>query len=377
VRALLAGALPDLGELPSELDDRFTFLRAWQRRLHEAGLIGVSWPEQYGGRGASVAEQILVYQELAVAGAPEIVGIIGLDVVGPSLLRFGTEPQKQRYLDPILSADEIWCQGFSEPGAGSDLASLRTRAELRGDHFVLRGQKTWTSWAQHARWCAVVARTDASAPTRSALSYLLVDMQSPGVDVRPLVQITGDPEFSEVFLDDVVVPIENVLGPVGDGWSIAMHTLSHERGPFALGRQVKLRTVLDRLIDHASTLTRDGAPLLDDPQLRQRLARAHVGIEVLKHRCYQSLGRSARAGDPGFGSSVDKLFLSIAEQRVGHVCLDVLGPVATARESAGRAQADDWQHMYLYSRAASIYGGTAQIQRNIVAERLLGLPRSP
>jgi alkylation response protein AidB-like acyl-CoA dehydrogenase len=371
--AFLSRTLPTLDELPPGLNERFAYLREWQGRLADAGLIGLSWPSEFGGGGATVFEQIVVYEALAAAGAPEIVGIIGLDVVGPSLVHFGTNEQKTRHLPGILSGQEMWCQGFSEPDAGSDLGSLRTRAVRDGDRFVLQGQKTWTSWAQYARWCAVVARTDADAPTRDALSYLLVDMESPGIEVRPLVQVTGDPEFSEVFFDDVEVPVENVLGPVGAGWSIAMHTLSHERGPFALGRQVKLRTVLDRLVAHACATQRDGRFLIDDAEVRQSLARAHVEVEVLRHRCQQSVGRALVTGEQGFEPSVDKLFLSMAEQRVGEACLDVLGPATTTLTDG---HPTEWQHTYLYGRAASVYGGTAQIQRNIVAERLLGLPRS-
>jgi alkylation response protein AidB-like acyl-CoA dehydrogenase len=372
-RAFLAQTLPTLDALPAGLDERFAYLRKWQGRLADAGLIGLSWPREFGGGGATVFEQIVVYEALAEAGAPEIVGIIGLDVVGPSLVHFGTDEQKAQYLPGLLSGEEMWCQGFSEPDAGSDLGALRTRAVRDGDRFILRGQKTWTSWAQYARWCAVVARTDPDAPTRSGLSYLLVDMESPGIEVRPLVQVTGDPEFSEVFFDDVEVPVENVLGSVGEGWGIAMHTLSHERGPFALGRQVKLRTVLDRLVAHACATQRDGRPLIDDPVVRERLARAHVEVEVLRHRCQQSVGRALVTGEQGFDPSVDKLFLAMAEQRVGEACLDVLGPATTTMADA---HPTEWQHTYLYGRAASVYGGTAQIQRNIVAERLLGLPRS-
>lgn len=373
-RAFLAQHKRTLEDLPADFDARISYLRNWQRELYEARLVGVPWPVEFGGRGASLMEQIVVDEELALAGAPEVIGVVGVEVVGPSLVEFGTPEQKARFLTPILSAEEIWCQGFSEPDAGSDLVALRTQATLDGNHFVLRGQKTWTSWAQHAKWCAVLARTDPTVAPHKGISYLLVDLHSPGIEVRPMVQVTGDAEFSEVFFDDVHVPRENILGQLGQGWSIAMHTLSHERGPFALRRQILLRTVLDRLIAATTTRTRDDVRLIDDPDIRSRITRAHVDIEVLKHQCYRSVGRLAATGEPGFGSSVDKLFLATAEQRLGWLCLDVLGPDATTHDDD--ALVAEWQHTYLYSRAASIYGGTAQVQRNIIAERTLGLPRS-
>ena len=240
-------------------------LRAWQARCHEAGYVGRAWPLEFGGRGRPAAEQIVIDQELAAAGAPEFANIVGLDVLGPSLLRFGTDEQRRRYIPPILAAEEIWCQGFSEPDAGSDLASLRTRAEERGDEFVVSGQKTWVSWGQFARWCGVLARTHEAGPKHRGISMLIIDMRSPGVELRPMTQITGHAEFCELFLDDVVVPRANLLGELGDGWKIAMHTLGHERGTAALPRQVKLRTWLDRAVRVAAERTVDGAPLIDDP----------------------------------------------------------------------------------------------------------------
>src|SRR6478672_12191344 len=210
IRAFLAAERPDATRLPRSLEDRMEVLRDWQARCHEAGYVGRAWPREFGGGGGPAAEQIVIDQELAAVGAPEFANVVGLDVLGPSLLRFGTDEQRRRYIPQILGAEEIWCQGFSEPNAGSDLASLRTRAEDRGDHFVINGQKTWTSWAQYASWCAVLARTDPDAPPHRGISYLIVDMRSPGIDVRPLVQMTGDAEFSEVYFQDVVVPRENV-----------------------------------------------------------------------------------------------------------------------------------------------------------------------
>jgi alkylation response protein AidB-like acyl-CoA dehydrogenase len=368
VRSFLERALPELDPLPSDFDERVTYLRAWQHRLHEEGLVGLSWPREHGGRGATLTEQIVANQEMARAGAPPLIGNVGLDVVGPSLVEHGSEEQKARFLDRILAADDIWCQGFSETGAGSDLASLKTRASVEDDGFRISGHKIWTSYAQHAQWCAVLARTDADAPAHKGISYLLVDMSSPGIEVRPLVQVTGDPEFGEVYFDDVFVPAENLLGPLHGGWRIAMHTLAHERGWYGLGRQVILRVLLDRLIEDARRLRRDGTAAIDDPAVRSLLARAHVGIEVLKHQGYRSVGKMIADGHPGPESSVDKVVLARVEQALADAALDVLGTTAEL--------GDTWHHAYFYGRAASVYGGSVQIQNNIIAERILGLPRS-
>ena len=263
-RAFLASNAPDETTIPTDFDERIAWLREWQRKLHAAGLVNIAWPKQHGGRGASLGEQMVIDEELARAGAPELIGVVGLGVVGPSIVEHGTDEQKARWLPKILSGEEIWCQGFSEPGAGSDLAALRTAAEDRGDHWVIRGQKTWTSWAQHARWCAVLARTDLEAPAHKGISYLVADMRSPGIDVRPLEQLTGEAEFSEVYFDEVVVPKEQLIGAVNAGWGIAMHSLSHERGPAVAARAVKLRVLLDQLIGDARRLERDGHRVIED-----------------------------------------------------------------------------------------------------------------
>jgi alkylation response protein AidB-like acyl-CoA dehydrogenase len=339
--------------------------------------VGVAWPEQYGGRGGTASEQLVVNLEMAHAGAPELIGVIALEVVGPSIIQYGSEEQKRAYVGPMLAGDDIWCQGFSEPDAGSDLASLRTRAEDRGDSFVLNGQKTWTSFAKHAKWCAVLARTDPGESGHRGISYLIVDMESDGVEVRPLTQITGDPEFGEVFFDDVVVPKQNLIGELHGGWAIAMHTLSNERGPAVAGRQVKLRIQLDRLIEQAREITRDGLPAIEDPSVRSQLTRSYVALEVLRHQSYRSSGQAVARGRPGLESSVDKLWLIAAEQQLGDGCLDILGPYTSATEDDPlAASVPEFQNVYLYGRAASIYGGSEQIQKNIIAQRILGLPRS-
>ncbi len=375
VREFLARERLDPAMLPHTLDERMDVLRRWQAACHEAGYVGRAWPGEFGGGGRPPVEQIVVDQELAAAGAPEFVNVVGLDVLGPSLLRFGNDEQRRRYIPSILSADEIWCQGFSEPEAGSDLASLRTRAVEHDDHFVLSGQKTWVSWGQYARWGGVLARTDAEAAKHRGISMLIVDMRSPGLEVRPMTQITGHAEFSELFLDDVVVPKENLLGQRGDGWKIAMHTLGHERGTAALPRQVKLRTWLDRAVRVAAERELDGRRILDDPEAQVALARAFIGVEVLRHHAYRTVGEFLNGGAVGPDSSSVKLLMAEAEQRLAATALEVLGPTLEHAE-AGEAQENDfWHETYLYSRAASVYGGTQQIQRNIIADRILALPQ--
>src|SRR3954469_7107972 len=314
VRSFLAQA-PQVGAaLPRALDEKMTVLREWQAACYAAGFVGRAWPGEFGGGGRPPVEQIIVDQELAAAGAPELVNVVGLDVLGPSLLRFGTDEQRRRHIPAILSAKEIWCQGFSEPEAGSDLASLRTRAVEHDDHFVVSGQKTWVSWGQFARWCGVLARTDPDAPRHRGISMLIVDMRSPGVELRPMTQIPGHAEFCELFLDDVVVPKANLLGARGEGWKIALHTLGHERGTAALPRQVKLRTWLDRAVAVATQRRIDGDALIDDPEAQVALARALIGIEVLRHHAYRTVGEFLNGGAVGPDSSSVKLLMAEAEQ---------------------------------------------------------------
>jgi alkylation response protein AidB-like acyl-CoA dehydrogenase len=377
VRAFLTHAPTDL---PRSLDARIEALRGWQARCYRAGYVGRAWPREFGGGGRPAVEQIVVDQELAAAGAPEFVNVVGLDVLGPSLLRFGTEEQRARYIPPILDAGEIWCQGFSEPEAGSDLASLRTKATERDGDFVISGQKTWVSWGQFARWCGVLARTGQAstgqtAPPHRGISMLIVDMTSPGVVVRPMTQITGHAEFCEVFFDDVLVPGRNLLSARGDGWKIAMYTLGHERGTAALPRQVKLRTWLDRLAAATARRELDGRPLLDEPQTQAALAQAMIGIEVLRYHAQRTVGEFLSGGAVGPDSSSVKLLMAEAEQRLAATAVELLGP---AMEHAAAAEEDEdafWEETYLYSRAASVYGGTRQIQRNIIADRVLALPQ--
>jgi alkylation response protein AidB-like acyl-CoA dehydrogenase len=377
VRAFLAGNALRPEDLPHELDARVAVLRKWQRDVYDAGLVGIAWPEEYGGRGGTASQQLVANLEMARAGAPELIGVIALEVVGPSVVAHGTAEQKSTHVKRMLTGEDIWCQGFSEPEAGSDLASLKTRAEPDGDHFVINGQKTWTSWAKYADWCAVLARTDRDAPAHKGISYIIVDTRAPGVDVRPLKQITGDAEFGEIFFDNVRVPKANLLGELNGGWPLAMHTLTNERGPAVAGRQVKLRITLDRLVEEARSIQRDGRPVIEDPEVLAQLTRAHIDLEVLRYQSYRSAGAATARGAAGLESSIDKLWLVASEQRLGGTVLDVLGcHLGGQSNNAAADRVSELQNVYLYSRAASVYGGSEQIQKNIIAQRMLGLPRS-
>jgi alkylation response protein AidB-like acyl-CoA dehydrogenase len=375
VRAFLHRHCPSPEDVPHRLDERMAFLREWQRHCYEAGYVGRAWPAEFGGGGRPPVEQIIVDEELAAAGAPEFPNIVGLDVIGPSLLAFGTDAQRARFVPPILSAEEVWCQGFSEPEAGSDLASLRARAVERDGEFVVSGQKTWTSWGQFARWCGVLARTEGPETRHKGISFLIVDMEAPGVEVRPMTQITGHAEFSELFLDDVVVPQGDLLGARGQGWQIALHTLAHERGTAALPRQVKLRTWVDRLAADARERTIGGRPIGDREDVQVAIARALIAVEVLRHHASRTVGRFLDGEPVGPESSSVKLVMADAEQRAAATALDVLGESLYAPELGHGAENADWYETYLFSRTATVLGGTQQIQRNIIADRILRLPQ--
>lgn len=351
-------------------DEQFAALRQWQGVLYKAGYLGVNWPRAWGGQGLSVLHQLVVDEELNRARAPHPAGLVGLEVVGPSIGRFGTPEQRAQLLPKLLSGEEIWCQGFSEPGAGSDLASLTTRAVREGDYFVITGQKVWTTHARQASWCAVLARTDSTVPKHQGISYLLADMSDPGITVRPLVQLTGDTEFNEVFFDGVRVPVSNLLGELGAGWSIAMDTLSHERGTFAVRRRADLTTSFHRALSHLQ------APQDLPDQLVASIGAAETALRTLRAQTWAILNRLEDDQSAPGDESIDKLVLTEVEQHIGHCLRDLLGTSLSAWDaesrngSVGTALKD-----YLYSRACSIYGGTQQIQRNIVAQRYLGMPR--
>jgi alkylation response protein AidB-like acyl-CoA dehydrogenase len=347
--------------------------RRWQRRLHEAGYAGISWPREYGGRGASLLEELVFNSEMAAARAPDMINVIGIYMAGPTIIAHGTHEQKARYLEPLLSADEIWCQGFSEPNSGSDLASLRTTAVLDGDDFVVNGQKVWTSLGHVARWCILLTRTDPDPVSRHrGLTYLIVDMESSGVEVRPLRQMTGEAEFNEIYFTDVRVPRANLLGAAADGWRVAMTTLMHERASLGVGMQIRTRANLDALF----TLIR-GSGLGADPVMRQKLAQLYIEVEAMRLNSYRGLTRMLRGEEPGPEGSINKLMWSEISQSLTETAMEALGAWALlASDEPAVADASRWSHQFLRARAASIEGGTSEVLRNILAERVLGLPRS-
>jgi alkylation response protein AidB-like acyl-CoA dehydrogenase len=360
---------------PEEPGERVAFARAWQGRLHQGGWAGLHWPAEYGGRGATPIELFLFAEEYTRVGAPPMIDIgVGPSLVGPTLIHHGTEAQKQRFLPRILTGADIWCQGFSEPNAGSDLAACRTRAELHGDTFHVTGQKIWTSYARFADWCILITRTDVQAPKHKGLTFLLVDMRSPGITIRPLVEMTGVAWFNEVFFDDVAVPAANMVGTLHDGWSIAITTLAHERGGSA--PHARLAAELHDVLALARRLERDGAPVTRDTRYRQRLAQSFIETEILRLLAYRQVSETMRTGRPGPEGSYLKLVWSELDMRMKALAIDLEGPYAVLARGAAPAVDDGrWQHEYLWSRAAGIYAGTSEVQRNIIAQRVLGLPR--
>jgi alkylation response protein AidB-like acyl-CoA dehydrogenase len=353
------------------------FLKDWQRRLYENSFLGMSWPREYGGQSASQVEMAIFNEEVARFRAPGPLNVLGLSLAGPTIITHGTDEQKRRFLSKILSCEEIWCQGFSEPNSGSDLASARTRAELKGDEFIVNGQKIWTSLAHLADWCMLVVRTDPDAPKHRGLSYLLVDMHTPGVTVRPLRQMTGESEFNEVFFEDVHVPRENLLGRLNDGWRVATTTLMNERGTGALASVTRYRIVFDEIVDLARSTIRNGEPATKDPVIRQQLAQFYVELEMMRFTAYRTFSKILKGGDPGPEGSISKLAWSELNQRMQEFVIALEGPASQlVRGSAYAIQGGRWQHHFLRSRANTIEAGTSEIQRNIIAERVLGLPKA-
>jgi alkylation response protein AidB-like acyl-CoA dehydrogenase len=342
--------------------------REWSERLARAGYAGLTWPKEYGGAGRPWRYQAVYLEELARAEAPQHLGVIGLGMAGPTIIAHGSADQKARYLAKILSAQEIWCQGFSEPSSGSDLASVRTRVDVAGDGFVVNGQKVWSSYAHIADQCILLGRSAAASEPHDGLTYLIVDMKSPGVEVRPLRQITGEAEFNEIFFTDVAVPKENLLGDIGGGWRVAMTTLSHERGTFGFA----LAGALDVAVRKLVVLARERAR--NDPLVRDRVAREWIDLQALRYTNYRSLARLERTGTPGPEGSVAKLRWSEANQRLTKLAIEIIGLEAQVAEGDGAP--GYWRHQQLRSRGNTIEAGTSEILRNIIAERVLGLPRS-
>jgi alkylation response protein AidB-like acyl-CoA dehydrogenase len=380
VRAWLADNLPeDWGKPgfkePRTLEERFAFAKGWERKLAEAGYAGLSWPKEYGGRGASLVEQIAFHEEMARARAPQVsVNFVGINLAGPTIMAHGNEEQKRRYLAPILSMEEVWCQGFSEPNAGSDLANVQTRAEDKGDHFLVNGQKIWTSYAHVADWCMLLCRTDPTLPKHKGLSYLIVDMRTPGVDPRPLKQITGEAEFNEVFFTDVVVPKEQLMGELNMGWTYANTTLAHERGPAFLAHQIRFRNTMLDMLATAKRTMRDGVPVAEHAAFRQRLAAAYAEVEVMRAIGLRLVTSILRNGRPGTEGSIAKLYWSHMHRRMTELALAVTGPDQAL--DGDDAEGDGlWQRSYQMSFAQTIAAGSSEIQKNIISERVLGMPR--
>ena len=351
-------------------------LREWQRGLHKAGYVGIDWPTEYGGRGASIMEQIILYEEMSRAQAPQPVNRGGLSMLGPTLMKHGTPAQQARHLARILTAEEIWCQGFSEPNAGSDLANLQTRAVLDGDWYVLAGQKVWTSMAHVADWGFFLVRTDPAAPKHKGISFLLVDMKSPGISIRPLRQITGEAEFNEVFLDSVRVPAANVVGTMNEGWGVALTTLAYERDLLTMIRHISLRTALERLVALARRTKKNGHTAAADPVLRQRIAALAIAERCLQLSGYRSLTRILTGGAPGPEGSTSKLFWSQVDQDLAEAATEVIGPYSqVAAPSPWAPDEGQWEFYALLARGSGIRAGTSEILRNILGERVLGLPK--
>ncbi len=376
VRAWLEANVPDdlrgKAFAASRADpDEVRRLRAWQKTMWQAGYVGMNWPKEFGGRGATLTEQIILFQEMARAESPQFVNRGGLSMLGPTLMKYGTPAQQTRFLKGILTADELWCQGFSEPNAGSDLANLQTRAVLDGEHFVVNGQKVWTSMAHVADWCFLLVRTDPDAPKHKGISFLLVDMKTPGITIRPLRQITGEAEFNEVFWDSVRVPRANLVGKLNEGWAVAITTLAYERDLLTFIRHIALRNALHRLVRLAREKKRGG-----DPIVRQKLAALWIGEQALQMNAYRSLTRILRGGEPGPEGSTSKLFWSQLDQDLALTATEVIGPYAQIAEGSAWAPDDgQWEFYELLARGSGIRAGTTEILKNILGERVLGLPK--
>jgi alkylation response protein AidB-like acyl-CoA dehydrogenase len=357
--------------------ESWDLLRAWQRRLYEAGFIGLTWPREYGGQGLTFLEELILHEEMGQAKAPPILNILGVGMAGPTIIAYGTEEQKKRYPARILSCEEIWCQGYSEPNAGSDLAALQTRAVKDGDAFVINGQKVWTSLAHVADWMMLLARTDPAAPRHRGITYFLLDMHAPGVIVKPLRQITGDPEFNEVFLDNVRVHESQILGGLNNGWQVGVTTLMYERLALGFGLQVRLRVALDGLIELARRMDKQGHAVTGDPVMRQKIAQLWIETECLKYTGARAVTKLLKGEVPGAEASTGKMIWVETHQRLQELAMDIQGPYAQIMRGADWAiERGLWQHSFLRSRANSIEGGTTEVQKNIIGERLLGLPKA-
>ena len=357
---------------PGDEHALFEERHAWERLMGCAGWIGVGWPKAVGGRALPLSQQMIFHEEYARAGGPGRVGHIGEGLLGPTVIHFGSDDQKVRFLPKILSGDEVWCQGYSEPSAGSDLANVQTRAELHGDEWIVNGQKVWTSGAEWSDWCFVVCRTDPQAqPKHKGISYLLIRMDQPGVEVRPIVQMTGDSEFSEVFFSNARAAKDDIVGKVNGGWAVAMGTLAFERGASTLGQQMLFQNELDRVIAIAK---RNGSA--SDPLIRQRIAHAWMGLRIQRYHALRTLSGADEGAELPPASTISKIFWASWHRDLGKLAMDILGPDAELADGAPY-DLNGLQRLFLFARSDTIYAGSNQIQRNIMSERVLGLPREP
>ena len=380
VRSWLKANIPPewkaLGATEVPRAEAYDFGRRWQRQLFEGGFIGITWPREYGGQGLTFVEEMILHEEMALQKAPPILNILGVGMAGPTIIAYGTEEQKRRYPAKILSCEEIWCQGYSEPNSGSDLASLQTRAVKDGDGYVINGQKVWTSLAHVADWMMLLARTDPDAPRHKGITYFLLDMHAPGVTVKPLRQMTGDAEFNEVFFDNVRVPESQVLGGVNNGWTVGLTTLMYERLALGFGLQVRLRIALESLIEMGRRVEKTGRAVTTDPVMRQKLAQLWIDTEALKYTGARAVTRLLRGELPGPEASAGKMSWVDTHQRLQELAMDIEGPYSQLTRGSDRAiDGGVWQYGFLRSRANSIEGGTTEIQKNIIAERVLGLAK--
>ncbi len=386
LRDWLVANLPDGWGTPDSDEptgtERVAFLREWSKRLYDAGYVGLTWPKAYGGHEAPLTHQAIMLEEFGRAEAPEHIGVIGLGMAGPTIIAHGTEEQKARYLPTLLTGEEVWCQGFSEPGSGSDLASLQTKAIPDGDGgWIVSGQKVWSSYAHIADFCILLARSDASGDKHEGMTYFMLDMHAPGVEVRPIRQITGDSEFNEIFLSDVRIPDEMRLGPVGQGWAVAITTLMNERANIGFMVTARVEMAFQRLVELARATPRRGWPdagtMAHDPVMRDRLARLWADVQALRFTIYRAFSAFLKTGMPGPEGSIAKLAWGEINQRLTKTALDVEGAFAQLGSGSDHSiQNGRWQYLQLRSRGNSIEGGTTEILRSIVAERVLGLPKS-
>ena len=377
VRSWLVENVPTT-ERPHDFDGAREWDMAWQRRQFDGGYGGIAWPREYGGQGLDLVRQLIWFEEYAIAEGPDIgCGFVGINHGGPTLIASGSEEQKQRHLPKILAGEEVWCQGFSEPGAGSDLAAISTRASIEGDELVVNGSKIWTSYANHADWQELLCRTDPTAERHKGLSWVICDMHSPGITIRPIRLISGEVDLNQVFYDDVRIPLKNVVGGLNNGWSVAMSTLGFERGTGFIAEQIEQSIRVEHLIERArETCGPDGRPLIKNEKIAEELATLRAQVTTLQSMTYRTISEVARTNTPGSESSLIRLFTAETSQRIARCDMELMGADMLSYTYGVNEGPDEHVHDYLRDFANTIAGGSAQIQRDIIGERVLGLPRS-